>query len=121
MLERRHDAYRQRWRLCRLPVCIHRHPCHAAEVKVAVAANFTDPSKEIAALFEKASGHKMVLSFGATGQFYAQITQGAPFEVFLAADKSTPTKAVARVSRIKGTRSPMPSASSCCSARQPVS
>jgi ABC-type molybdate transport system substrate-binding protein len=49
----------------------------AAEVKVAVAANFTEPVKEIAPLFEKAAGHKLVLSFGATGQFYAQIGQGA--------------------------------------------
>lgn len=75
----------------------------AAEVKIAIAANFTDPSKEIAALFEKTSGHKAVLSFGGTGQFYAQITQGAPFEVFLAADKATPAKAVAEGHAIKGT------------------
>jgi molybdate transport system substrate-binding protein len=66
----------------------------AAEVKVAVAANFTEPVKEIAPLFEKATGHKLVLSFGATGQFYAQIGQGAPFEILLAADKATPTKLV---------------------------
>ena len=75
----------------------------AAEVKVAVAANFTDPSKEIASLFEKATGHKLVLSFGATGQFYAQITQGAPFEILLSADKATPAKAVAEGHAIKGT------------------
>lgn len=75
---------------------------HAAEVKVAVAANFTAPSKEIAALFEKASGHKLVSSFGATGQFYAQITQGAPFEVLLSADKATPAKAIAEGHAIKG-------------------
>lgn len=75
----------------------------AAEVKVAVAANFTEPSKEIAALFEKAAGHKLVLSFGATGQFYAQITQGAPFEILLSADKATPAKAVAEGHAIKGT------------------
>ena len=76
----------------------------AADVKVAVAANFTEPSKEIAALFEKASGHKLVLSFGATGQFYAQITQGAPFEVLLSADKVTPAKAIAEGHAIKGTQ-----------------
>jgi molybdate transport system substrate-binding protein len=75
----------------------------AAEVKVAVAANFTDPAKEIAALFEKVTGHKLVLSFGATGQFYAQITQGAPFQVFLAADKATPAKAIGEGHAIKGT------------------
>lgn len=80
-------------------------PAHvrAAEVKVAVAANFTDPIKEIAQKFEKATGHKLVLSFGATGQFYAQIAQGAPFEVFLAADKATPAKTIAEGFAIKGT------------------
>ena len=67
---------------------------YAAEVRLAVAANFTEPVREIAALFEKASGHKVILSFGATGQFYAQITQGAPFEVFLSADKATVAKLV---------------------------
>jgi molybdate transport system substrate-binding protein len=68
---------------------------HAGEVKVAVAANFTEAVKEIGALFEKAIGHKAVLSFGATGQFYTQIAQDAPFEVFLAADQEHPQKAVA--------------------------
>lgn len=75
----------------------------AAEVKVAVAANFTDPSKEIAALFEQSTGHKLVLSFGSTGQFFAQITQGAPFEVFLSADKATAEKAVAQGHAVAGT------------------
>jgi molybdate transport system substrate-binding protein len=67
----------------------------AGEVKVAVAANFTDTVKEIGALFEKATGHKPVFSFGSTGQLYTQISQGAPFEVFLAADQARPKKAVA--------------------------
>jgi len=75
----------------------------ASPLKVAVAANFTDPAKEIASLFEKASGHKLVLSFGSTGQFYAQISQGAPFEVFLSADKATPAKAISEGHAIKGT------------------
>jgi len=69
-------------------------PSVAAEVKVAVAANFTEPAKEIGALFEKATGNTAVLSFGATGQFYTQITQDAPFEVFLSADQKTPKKAI---------------------------
>lgn len=75
----------------------------AAEVKVAVAANFTDPLKEIGRHFEAASGHKLVLSFGSTGQFYAQITQGAPFEVFVAADRATPAKAIAEGHAVAGT------------------
>ena len=72
-------------------------PCktHAADVKVAIAANFTEPAKEIAAAFEKVSGHKLIMSFGATGQFYAQIAQGAPFDILLAADQATPKKAIA--------------------------
>ncbi len=65
---------------------------HADEVQVAVAANFTAPMQQIAADFEKDTGHKAVLSFGATGKFYAQITNGAPFEVFLSADDETPAK-----------------------------
>ncbi|PWC31859.1 molybdate ABC transporter substrate-binding protein [Azospirillum sp. TSO22-1] len=66
----------------------------AGETNVAVAANFTEPAKEIAKAFEAKTGHTAVLSFGATGQFYAQIKQDAPFAVFLAADDSTPAKAV---------------------------
>jgi molybdate transport system substrate-binding protein len=70
------------------------HTAHAAEARVAVAANFTAAAKEIGAAFEKASGHKVVFSFGSTGQLYTQITQSAPFDVFLAADQTTPAKAV---------------------------
>lgn len=62
----------------------------AAEVQVAVAANFAAPMQKIAAEFAHDTGHKAQLAFGATGKFYAQITNGAPFEVFLAADDETP-------------------------------
>lgn len=65
---------------------------HADEVSVAVAANFTAPMQKIAAQFEKDTGHKAVLSFGATGKFYAQINNGAPFGILLAADDTTPEK-----------------------------
>lgn len=65
---------------------------HADEIQVAVAANFTAPMQKIAAEFEKDTGHKAVLAFGATGKFYAQISNGAPFEVFLSADDETPAK-----------------------------
>ena len=64
----------------------------AADVNVAVAANFTAPMQKIAQMFEQETGHKAVLSFGATGNFYAQIKNGAPFQVFLAADDTTPLK-----------------------------
>lgn len=68
-------------------------PARAGEVKVAVAANFTQAAQNIGALFEKKTGHKVVFSFGSTGQIYTQIAKGAPFEVFLAADRKHPLKA----------------------------
>ncbi|MBW8813028.1 MAG: molybdate ABC transporter substrate-binding protein [Caulobacterales bacterium] len=64
----------------------------AAEAQVAVAANFTEPAREIAAAFKAATGHTASLSFGASGQFYAQIANGAPFEVLLSADAERPKK-----------------------------
>lgn len=67
---------------------------HADEVQVAVAANFTGPMQVIAPLFERDTGHKAVLSYGATGKFYAQVVNGAPFEVLLAADDETPARLV---------------------------
>ncbi len=76
----------------------------ADEVQVAVAANFTAPIQAIAADFEKDTGHKLVASFGATGQFYTQIKNGAPFEVFLSADDSTPQKLEAEGDSVKGSR-----------------
>lgn len=65
----------------------------AGETKVAVAANFTEAVKEIATAFTRTTGHTVVFSFGASGQLYTQITQDAPFEVFLAADDERPRKA----------------------------
>ena len=75
----------------------------AAEINVAVAANFTAPAKELAADYEKATGDKLVLSFGSTGNFYAQIKNGAPFDVLLAADDTTPAKAVKEGYGVEGT------------------
>ena len=76
----------------------------ADEVNVAVAANFTAPMKLIAADFEKQTGHQVVMSFGSTGKFYSQITNGAPFDVFLAADEETPAKLDSAGATVKGTR-----------------
>lgn len=64
----------------------------ADDVRVAVAANFTAPMQRIAAAFDRDTGHRAVLSFGATGKFYAQIHNGAPFDVLLSADDSTPLR-----------------------------
>ncbi|MCB1907624.1 MAG: molybdate ABC transporter substrate-binding protein [Rhodocyclaceae bacterium] len=78
---------------------------HAGEVLVAVAANFTAPMKEIAASFEGATGHRARLAFGSTGKLYAQIRNGAPFEVLLAADSETPAQLEALGLTVAGTRS----------------
>lgn len=64
----------------------------ADEVKVAVAANFTAPMKLIAEAFAKDTGHTATAAFGSSGKFYAQIQNGAPFEVFISADEATPAK-----------------------------
>jgi molybdate transport system substrate-binding protein len=76
----------------------------AAEVQVAVAANFAGPMQQIAADFEKATGHKAVIVSGATGKFYAQIRNGAPFEVFLSADDETPARLEREGAAVAGTR-----------------
>lgn len=76
----------------------------ADDVQVAVAANFTAPMKRIAVDFERDTGHKAVLTFGATGKFYAQISNGAPFEVFLAADDETPARLEKEGMAVNGSR-----------------
>lgn len=77
---------------------------HAAEVSVAVAANFTAPMHKIAAAFEQKTGHKAVLSFGSTGKFYAQIKNGAPFQVLLAADAEIPAQLEKEGLTVSGSR-----------------
>jgi molybdate transport system substrate-binding protein len=79
-------------------------PCQAAEVSVAVAANFAAPMQRIAAAFEQETGHKSVLSFGSSGNLYAQIRHGAPFEILLSADSQTPAKLESEGMGLAGTR-----------------
>jgi molybdate transport system substrate-binding protein len=76
----------------------------AGEVSVAVAANFTAPMREIAARFELETGHKARLSFGSSGKFFAQIQNGAPFEVFLSADDEKPARLEAVGATLPGSR-----------------
>ncbi len=76
----------------------------AGQVHIGVAANFTAPMKLIGAAFEKETGHSVVLSFGATGRFYAQISHGAPFDVLLAADDETPARLEKEGKAVKGSR-----------------
>jgi molybdate transport system substrate-binding protein len=77
---------------------------HAAEVRVAVAANFAAPMRRIAKDFERATGHTAVLAFGSTGKFHAQIDNGAPFEVLLAADEHTPAQLERKGHVVAGSR-----------------
>jgi molybdate transport system substrate-binding protein len=79
-------------------------PAFAADTQVAVAANFTEPAKEIAAAFKQATGNNAILVFGSSGAFYTQITQGAPFDVFLSADADRPTKAESDGVGVPGSR-----------------
>ena len=76
----------------------------ADSVQVAVAANFQSALESIAKSFEADTGHKVVAISGATGKFYAQITNGAPFEVLLSADQDTPKKLEAEGFAVQGSR-----------------
>lgn len=65
-------------------------PAAADMVRVAVAANFAGTLEEVAEAFEAESGHTVRVSAGSTGKHYAQIRNGAPFDLFLAADARRP-------------------------------
>lgn len=75
---------------------------HAAEVQVAVAANFSGPLAKIGEHFTARTGHVIKASAGSTGKFYTQIASGAPFEVLIAADDETPKKLVTEGHAISG-------------------
>lgn len=76
----------------------------AENVSVAVAANFNAPMQKIAQAFEQDTGHKVQMAFGATGNFYAQIKNGAPYQVLLAADDKTPLKLEQEGQTVAGAR-----------------
>jgi molybdate transport system substrate-binding protein len=76
----------------------------AEDVQVAVAANFSAPLQAIARAFEQDSGHRLVAVFGASGQLYAQIQHGAPYEVLLSADASIPAKLESAGAGVPGSR-----------------
>jgi molybdate transport system substrate-binding protein len=73
--------------LCSL-LCFNR--VQAGEIRVAVASNFAIPMQEISGKFEQESPHEVTLIPGSTGKHYAQIVNGAPFDVFFAADRERP-------------------------------
>lgn len=78
----------------------------AADINVAVAANFTAPMKDIAAVYEKETGNKVLASFGGTGQVFAQIKNGAPYQILFAADAKTPKKIEDEGLGVKGSARP---------------
>lgn len=75
-----------------------------SEISVAVAGNFAAPQADLARRFEAATGVRVETSLGATGQLYAQIVNGAPFDVFLAADTARPSRLEAEGVAIPGSR-----------------
>ena len=77
---------------------------HAETVNIAVAASFTEPAKALAAVFQKTTGHTAQLSFGATGAFYSQIKNGAPFDVLMAADDERPQRLEKEGDTVPGSR-----------------
>jgi molybdate transport system substrate-binding protein len=90
----------------KLPACVLKHlalaalalgpasPAAAATISVAVAANFTATAERLAEVYRAKTGDEPVLSFGSTGALFAQIVQGAPYEVLLAADDKVPQRAI---------------------------
>jgi molybdate transport system substrate-binding protein len=76
----------------------------AAQTTIAVAANFTDATRDLVPLFEQTTGHYVKVSFGSTGKLYSQIENGAPYEVFLAADDKRPAKVENDGLAVSGTR-----------------
>src|SRR5437867_10704266 len=65
-------------------------PLHAEQINVAAASDLNFAMKEIIQQFERGTGHKVRLTLGSSGNFYAQIVNGAPFDVFLSADVNYP-------------------------------
>ena len=76
----------------------------AEVVQIAVAANFTAPARALAEIFARTTGHEAKLSFGATGAFYTQIKNGAPFDILLAADDERPIRLEKEGDTVPGSR-----------------
>jgi molybdate transport system substrate-binding protein len=79
-------------------------PALAEQVLVAVAANFLPPFRELAVEFEATTGHNVRVVAGSTGNFYAQIRNGAPFDIFFSADVERPTLLEEEGLALKGSR-----------------
>ena len=76
----------------------------ARELRLAVASNFKAPAAALVTRFEKRSGRIVTIALGSTGKLYAQIDNGAPFDVFLAADAERPRLLEEKLQAANGTR-----------------
>jgi len=79
-------------------------PSRNAEIRVAVATNFTAPIEELVVRFKQQTGNKVVPVFGSTGKHYAQIKNGAPFDAFFAADAARPKRLEDDSTAVPGSR-----------------
>lgn len=97
-------------RFARLPVAgvlllaMTAQPARADEVMLAVASNFARPLRDVVSAFERESGHEVVVTSGSTGQLYAQIVNGAPFDILLAADSERPRRLAEGDLAVQGTQ-----------------
>jgi molybdate transport system substrate-binding protein len=76
----------------------------AEPLTIAVASNFLPPAREIATRFESGDPAAVRITAGSTGKLYAQIVNGAPFDVLLAADAERPRLLEASGAGVAGTR-----------------
>lgn len=85
-----------------IAMVFHTVASRADEVQVAVAANFIQPMRQIAEMFKVETGHEAKLSFGSSGKLVAQISNGAPFEIFLSADADKPGRLLEQGLAVEG-------------------
>lgn len=78
----------------------------ADEALAAVAANFAEAAEALAPLFHEATGHALAVTTGSTGKLYAQVGEGAPFDIMLSADATTPARLVSEGKAVAGTAFP---------------
>ncbi len=79
-------------------------PSRAGETLIAVAANFAEVTEKLEAAFETATEHTVTFTTGSTGKLYAQIKQGAPFDILMAADQARPERLEAEGDAVRGSR-----------------
>src|SRR3954452_2670088 len=98
------EGYMKRFLLALVLFSLAVTPALAEQVLVAVAANFVQPFREVAMEFEKATGHNVRVASGSSGNFYTQIKNGAPFDVFFSADADRPKLLENEGLGVKGSR-----------------